>query len=152
MNETLTFEVIEDCDGPEAKAIGEGLFAHRSAAMGYDATSQPLCLVHRDGSGRILGGLVGEVVLDWFYIEKFWLDDSLRGQGLGSRMLAQAEIAARQRGAVGVHLNTSSFQAPSFYQQHGYVALGGLEGRPQGHRRYWFAKRFDGEDPRAPTP
>jgi GNAT superfamily N-acetyltransferase len=152
MNETLTFELIEDRHGPEAKAIGEGLGAHRNATLGYNAASQPLCLVHRDGSGRILGGLVGEVVLDWLYVEKFWLDDSLRGQGLGSRMLAQAEDAARQRGAVGVHLNTSSFQAPAFYQQHGYVAIGGLEARPEGHRRYWFAKRFDGQDPRAPTP
>lgn len=152
MNDTMTFELIEDRHGAEAKAIGEGLRAHRAAALGFTATSQPLCLVHRDPSGHILGGLVGEVVLDWLYVEAFWLDDSLRGQGIGSRMLAQAEDTARQRGAVGVHLNTSSFQAPAFYQRHGYVALGGLEGRPQGQRRYWFAKRFDGQDPRAPAP
>jgi GNAT superfamily N-acetyltransferase len=150
MNGTLQFELIEDRAGPEAKAIGEGLGAHREAALGRKAASQPICLVHRDGAGRIQAGLVGEVVLGWMYVEKFWVDGSQRGQGIGSSMLAQAEAAAEARGAVGVHLNTSSFQAPAFYQRHGYISLGGLEGRPEGHCRYWFAKRFDGKDPRAP--
>jgi ribosomal protein S18 acetylase RimI-like enzyme len=144
----MTFELVEDRFGPEAQAIGEGLSAHRGAQVGFEPTSQPICMVHRDADGKILGGLVGEVVLDWFSLDKFWLDDSLRGQGIGSRMLAEAEAAAQARGAIGAFLHTSSFQAPAFYRKHGYVELGCLEGRPAGHRRHWFAKRFDGGDPR----
>ncbi|MDB5370114.1 MAG: putative acetyltransferase [Roseomonas sp.] len=146
----MPFELIEDRLGPEAQAVGDGLSAHRTAALGFPVTSQPICLVHRDETGRILAGLVGEVVLTWFAIEKFWVDESLRGQGLGSRMLAEAEAAARERGAVGVHLHTNSFQAPAFYRRHGFTEMACLEGRPAGHRRYWFARRFDGGDPRAP--
>ncbi|EHM03370.1 acetyltransferase, GNAT family [Acetobacteraceae bacterium AT-5844] len=149
MTDTLRFELIEDRAGPEVEAIRAGLEAHRTRALGFAARSQPLCLVHRDSQGHVQAGLVGEVVLSWLYVEKFWVDESLRGQGIGSGILAQAEEAARARGAVGVHLNTSSFQAPEFYKRQGYVSIGGLAGRPEGHARYWFAKRFDGQDPRA---
>ncbi|MBC9179154.1 GNAT family N-acetyltransferase [Pseudoroseomonas ludipueritiae] len=144
----MDFELIEDRQGPEARAIGENLTAHRIGALGFEPVSQPICLVHRAPDGRLLAGLVGEVMLEWLYVEKFWVDDSLRGQGIGTRMLAAAEDAAKARGAVGVTLNTSSFQAPAFYRRHGYAELGRLEGRPAGHQRFWFGKRFDGKDPR----
>nr|WP_237182266.1 GNAT family N-acetyltransferase [Roseomonas marmotae] len=142
--------MIEDRASPEAEAVGRNLSAHREAALGRGVVSQPVCLVHRGPDGRLLAGLVAELVLDWLFVERFWVDDSLRGQGIGGRMLAQAEAVARARGAAGVHLNTSSFQAPGFYRRQGYTELGCLEGRPAGHRRYWFAKRFDGTDPRPP--
>jgi ribosomal protein S18 acetylase RimI-like enzyme len=144
----LDFELIEDRQGPEARAIGENLSAHRTKTLGFEAVGQPICLVHRAADGRMLAGLVAEVMLEWLFVEKFWVDESLRGQGIGSRMLAAAEEAARARGAIGVTLNTSSFQAPDFYRRHGYVELGRIEGRPAGHQRFWFGKRFDGKDPR----
>jgi ribosomal protein S18 acetylase RimI-like enzyme len=144
----LDFELIEDRQGADAKAIGENLAAHRVKALGFEPVSQPICLVHRAPDGRMLAGLVAEVMLDWLYVEKFWVNESLRGQGIGTRMLAAAEAAGRQRGAIGATLNTSSFQAPEFYRRHGYTELGCLEGRPAGYRRYWFGKRFDGADPR----
>jgi GNAT superfamily N-acetyltransferase len=144
----LEFELIEDRQGPEAQAVGKNLGAHRWQSLGFEAASHPICLVHRAPDGRLLAGLVAEVTLDWLFVEKFWVDESLRGQGIGTRMLAAAEEAGRERGAIGAHLYTSSFQAPAFYRRHGYAELGALEGRPAGHRRYWFGKRFDGGDPR----
>lgn len=145
----MDFELIEDRQGPEAREVGENLTAHRVRALGFAPVSQPICLVHRAPDDRMLAGLVAEVLLDWLYVEKFWVDESLRGQGIGSRMLLAAEEAAKARGAVGAMLNTSSFQAPDFYRRQGYTELGRLEGRPAGHQRYWFGKRFDGRDPRS---
>jgi GNAT superfamily N-acetyltransferase len=144
----VQFELIEDREGAEARAVGENLGRHRAQALGGAPASQPLVLAHRAADGTLLAGLVAEVVLDWLFLEKFWVDDSLRGQGIGSAMLGQAEAEARKRGAVGVHLYTSSFQAPAFYHRHGFTALGTLGGRPAGHTRFWFGKRFDGGDPR----
>jgi GNAT superfamily N-acetyltransferase len=144
----VEFDLIEDRSGPEARAVADNLSVHRTAALGTEPVGQPICLVHRAPDGRIVAGLVAEVMLDWLFIEKFWVDESLRGQGVGSRMLEAAEQAARARGAVGAHLYTSSFQAPAFYRRHGYTELGCLEGRPAGHQRHWFGKRFDGQDPR----
>ncbi|MFC7551526.1 GNAT family N-acetyltransferase [Pseudoroseomonas wenyumeiae] len=144
----MDFELIEDRQGPEARTIGENLTAHRTKALGFEAISHPICLVHRAPDGRLLAGLVAEVMLEWLYVEKFWVDESLRGQGIGTRLLTAAEEAGKARGAVGVTLNTSSFQAPAFYRRQGYTELGRIEGRPAGHQRFWFGKRFDGADPR----
>jgi ribosomal protein S18 acetylase RimI-like enzyme len=152
VNDALTITLIEAADTPEAKAIGQGLGAHREAVLGQVVQAQPLCLACRDSTGALVAGLHGEVVLDWLYVANIWVSESLRGQGIGSRLLARVEAEAQARGAVGVHLYTSSFQAPDFYSRHGFTCLGGLAGRPAGHDRFWFAKRFDGQDPRATLP
>ena len=142
---TPAIELISDTRGAEAEAIQRGLRRHREAAFATrpdGAASEPLCLLHRDGAGTVRAGLVGELALDWLFIDKFWVDDALRGQGLGAALLAAAEAEARERGAVGAHLYTSSFQAPAFYRKHGFREIGRLEGRPAGHDRFRFAKRF----------
>ncbi|WP_207416377.1 GNAT family N-acetyltransferase [Roseomonas haemaphysalidis] len=144
----MYFQLTEDRDGPDARAVGENLSRHRTQALGAAPVHQPLVLLHHGPDGALLAGLVAEVVLDWLFVEKFWVSEALRGQGVGSAMLAQAEAEARKRGAVGVHLYTSSFQAPAFYRRHGFTPLGTLAGRPAGHTRFWFGKRFDGGDPR----
>jgi len=134
-----------DAKGPEAEAIQRGLRRHRAAALPGRAdgtATQPLCFFHRDNAGEICAGLVAELALDWLLIDKFWVDKELRGQGLGTALLQAAEAEAKQRGAVGAHLYTSSFQAPDFYRRHGFREIGRLEGRPAGHDRFWFAKRF----------
>lgn len=143
---TARVEFVASKDGPEARAVLEGLSAHRAAALASMGSgvlvAHPLCFFHRDEAGRLRAGLVGEVALDWLFVEKFWVDEALRGQGIGAALLAAAEAAARDLGAVGAHLYTSSFQAPEFYRKHGFREIGRLEGRPAGHDRFWFAKRF----------
>ncbi|WBV42169.1 N-acetyltransferase [Pseudoroseomonas cervicalis] len=143
------FEFIADNAGPEAASVRAGLAAHRAAALPArpdSAGGPPVSLVWRDAGGRIRAGLIGDVTLDWLFIDKFWVDETLRGQGIGRRMLAAAEERARALGAVGAHLYTSSFQAPDFYRARGYAEIGRLRGRPAGHDRLWFAKRWDGAD------
>ncbi|MBN1956240.1 MAG: GNAT family N-acetyltransferase, partial [Anaerolineae bacterium] len=63
-------------------------------------------------------------------------------RGHGHRLLTAVEDEARRRGAKYAHLDTFSFQAPDFYEQHGYRVFGELEDFPPGHRRYYFTKRL----------
>lgn len=145
MSAAAGIEFVADNKGPEAQAVLAGLAEHRRAAMVARPgalVSHPLCFLRRDEAGTVRAGLVGEVTMDWLFIDKFWVDERLRGQGTGTALLAAAEAEARRLGAVGVHLYTSSFQAPGFYRKHGFREVGRLEGRPSGHHRLWFAKRF----------
>ena len=54
--------------------------------------------------------------------------------------LGLAEEQAQARGCKGVFLYTYSFQAPGFYQKHGYQLMGVLEDCPPGHQRYYLKK------------
>jgi GNAT superfamily N-acetyltransferase len=62
--------------------------------------------------------------LQWLRIEVLFVDEAVRGQGIGSRLLLQAEQQARELGAKNVVLETFEFQAPKFYAKHGYSELG----------------------------
>ena len=78
------------------------------------------------------------------YIELLWLSARARRAGFGSRLINEAERRARRRGRRLIHLNTYSFQAPGFYEKHGYRRFGGLSGSPRGQSRHFYVKRLSG--------
>jgi GNAT superfamily N-acetyltransferase len=94
----------------------------------------------RSPQGRLLGGLILESYWRESYVELLWVAAKSRGTGLGSRLLQRAEDLARRRGSRMIHLNTFSFQAPRFYEAHGYRRFGRLSGSPAGHSRHYFVK------------
>ncbi len=73
----------------------------------------------------------------------FFLPESLRGAGLGSRMLQLAEDEARRRGCCAAMLYTISFQAPAFYERHGYRVFGTVDCHPQGTSRIFLKKALE---------
>jgi GNAT superfamily N-acetyltransferase len=96
----------------------------------------------RDGKGRLLGGLILQSYWRESYIELLWLSARARRAGYGSRLIKEAERRARRRGSRLIHLNTYSFQAPGFYEKHGYQRFGGMSGSPQGQSRHFYVKRL----------
>ncbi|PZW50796.1 acetyltransferase (GNAT) family protein [Humitalea rosea] len=132
----------EPPDSAADTAIHEGLVAYNGAATGHHTARARLFLTARDAEGRLLGGVKGEVAMDWLYIDRLWLEAEARGQGLGTRLLAAIEDAGRAHGAIGAHLFSSTFQAPGFYIRHGYAEIGRLADRPPGQDRVWLSKRW----------
>ncbi len=97
------------------------------------------CFV-RNEDGQIIAGVSGYTWAGMAEIEFLWVDDSLRGQGVGSRLLAAVEAEARQRGCALVITSTYSFQAPEFYRRHGYEVMGTIKECPPGHTNFWLKK------------
>jgi GNAT superfamily N-acetyltransferase len=97
------------------------------------------CFV-RDDAGQIIAGISGYTWAGMAEIEFLWVDDSLRGQGVGSRLLSAVEEEARQRGCALIITSTYSFQAPEFYRRHGYEVVGKIEECPPGHLNFWLKK------------
>jgi ribosomal protein S18 acetylase RimI-like enzyme len=99
-----------------------------------------LCVFARDDSGAIIGGICGRT--SWNYLEVLflWVDETQRGAGLASSLMAAAETEARKRGCGHAQVDTFSFQAPGFYQKLGYREFGRLEGYPDGRQRHYLHK------------
>jgi GNAT superfamily N-acetyltransferase len=111
-------------------------------AQAGESNFQRICYVLEDQEGEIVGGVLGEIYWGWFYLDLIWVGEALRGCGYGGQLLQTAEEGARERGARYVYLDTFSFQAPEFYEKHGYRVFGELGDFPQGHRRYFLTKEL----------
>ena len=130
---------IHQLDSPAWEEIGGALTAYNTQQAGDD-NAKRLCYVVKGSDGEILAGVIGVVYWDWLSLDLMWVREDLRGQGLGGRLLEQIEVEARKQGARHVHLDTFSFQAPGFYQKHGYTVFGELDEFPSGFQRFYMTK------------
>jgi GNAT superfamily N-acetyltransferase len=101
-----------------------------------------VCIILYTPHQDIAGGLIGETHWGWFYINLMFIKEELRNRGFGHRILTLAEEKARQYGANHAYLDTFSFQAPGFYEKHGYRVFGELKDFPPGHQRYYLTKQL----------
>ncbi|WP_208560059.1 GNAT family N-acetyltransferase [Marinilactibacillus kalidii] len=90
---------------------------------------------------QVLGRIVGHVQWDHIKIELFYVSKQTQGKGIGSKLLAHVETIARDEHYRYVYLETMSFNAPAFYQKHGYEIIGQIENSPlPGETRYFMKK------------
>ena len=123
-------------------AILKPLLVHNLSQAG-DPKPEICSLVIRDHqTNEIIGGIIGEIFYDWLFVELLAIPKEVRGQGIGSRLLRMAEDVAREKGCLGIWLNTFDFQAPSFYEKHGFTEFGRLNDFPLGHKRFFLQKRL----------
>lgn len=128
-----------EADPADVDVIYQGLRAYNEAHAGPGGFRKVYLFV-RDAAGAVRGGLLGRQLWGWLHVEMLWVDEPLRGAGLGSRLLAQAEAEARAAGCTRVFLDTFEFQARPFYEQLGYSVYGVQEDFPTGSRRYYLWK------------
>ena len=112
--------------------IGRRLREFNYTYVGEYPATEYIRLNARDAHGSVVGGIRAVVTLYWLRIEVLWVDEAARGRGIGSRLLAEAERLASEMGARNAALETFEFQAPRFYQKHGYEEVARLEGYAKG--------------------
>lgn len=100
----------------------------------------PVAIFLRDDGGDIRGGVTGGVWGGWLHIVGLWIDEELRGRGLGRELVLAAEAEGRAAGARRAFLETHSFQAPGLYRKLGYVAFAEIEDYPPGASQVFFRK------------
>jgi len=115
-------------------------------AFNFEATripyaSQPVNLFLRTESGEIKGGLIGRVLAGWVHIGTLWVDVEYRHRGYEAQLMRNTEEEGRRKGCKYVWLDTSEFQARSFYGRLGYTSLGVPHDHPLGHTHYFMYKR-----------
>lgn len=132
-----------EADVRDVETVHSGLEAYNDAHAG-PARFRKVHLFVRDAAGTVRGGLFGRHVWGWLYVELLWVEESVRGNGLGTQLLMEAEREALEAGCTRALLDTFDFQAPTFYRRRGYSVFAVLEDFPPGHRRYYLQKELVG--------
>ena len=138
--------VMEMTDAPDAAvlaAIQTPLLAYNRARCAVDPKHRFLAITLRDPeSMEVIGGLWGVSYFSYLFIEFLVVETRFRGEGWGSRLMAQAEDEARRRECHSMWLDTFDFQARPFYERLGFAVFGTLDEFPPGHQRFFMVKKL----------
>jgi len=139
---TSVLTLTDNPDAAAVSAIESGLNRFNEEQAGY-WDWRPLAVMVSDSAIKeVIGGLLGHTSLGVLFIDLFFLPESVRGQGIGSRIIEQAEQEAKRRGCCAALLYTINFQAPGFYERHGYRAFGKVDCQPPGTSRVFMTKQL----------
>ena len=132
---------LENTESQKSQIIGD-LIRSYNRSKREAAESEPLNIYVEDDSGELMAGLVAETFGNWLEIEYLFVKEDLRAQGIGSQLLQQAESEAKKRNCRFAFVNTYQFQAPSFYQKHGYQEVFTLKDYPCTGQRHYYQKEL----------
>ncbi|MBW4846147.1 MAG: GNAT family N-acetyltransferase [Lachnospiraceae bacterium] len=135
----MNFEITDKIKEQDEKIIYQGLLEYNLARI-EDKNPRDLGIYLQDETGEKVGGLIGNTHGNWLLVKYLWVREDQRGQKIGSALLKQAEETAKERGCRYAFLDTFSFQAPAFYEKHGYMSVFTLEEYPVTGKRYYFTK------------
>jgi GNAT superfamily N-acetyltransferase len=132
--------VIRDtATNAEVGELRDAVHEYNFATTGYRDGRSLSCFL-RDDAGALVAGIDGFTWGGYARVDYLWVAEPLRGQGLGSRLLAAAEEEARLRGCGTIVLDTHSFQAPHLYPRRGYREIGTTTDTPRGYLQTLFQK------------
>lgn len=132
---------LENTESQKAQEIGN-LIRSYNRSKREKAESEPLNLYIEDEQGQLMAGLVAETFGNWLEIEYLFVKEDLRGQGIGSQLLQQAESEAKKRNCRFAFVNTYQFQAPAFYQKYGYKEVFTMKDYPYTGQRHYYQKEL----------
>jgi GNAT superfamily N-acetyltransferase len=134
--------VLTDAPSEAAqRVITEGLDDYNAAQAGY-RDWRPLAVLVHEKDERVVGGMLGRTSLGLLFVNLVYLPEGVRSRRIGSEMLRMIEEEAVRRGCRSGILMTISFQAPGFYERHGWRELGRVECEPVGTHRIVMTKSF----------
>ena len=124
----------------DVQYLEDRIYEFNSNATGI-ADGQLLAFFVRERD-RIVAGICGNTWGGTCEVRQFWVEESQRHRGLGTKLFQAAEQEARRRGCTQIVLMTFSFQAPAFYARHGFEVVAALDEHPRGHRNLLMRKRL----------
>ena len=135
----LTLALEPAPDRAIIRAIASGLDTH-NALFTPLAGWTPHWIIGRDEGHAVQAGVQFIISLDWLFLRWLWVAEPHRKLGIGSQLLSGAEETARKSDCRAAYVDTFQFQAPEFYERHGYREFARLLDFPRGHPRVWLSK------------
>ncbi|MGE5943275.1 MAG: GNAT family N-acetyltransferase [Flavobacteriales bacterium] len=102
--------------------------------------NKPIEIIARNSNGEIIGGLYGRSIWGTLEIKTFVVKTENRNEGIGRKLIIEAEKEAKNRNCRFISLDTFSFQAPEFYEKLGFKKIGTESDFPKGFAKYYYRK------------
>ena len=123
------------------KELSTGLLSHH-ASQGPPRTWQKYCIFLKDKEGKAHAGIIVTFLWNGMHIDSLWVENALRGQDYGNKLMKMAEDEAIKRGCTIAYTDTFTWQAPSFYEKLGYSLYGKLDDFPKGNSLSYYSKKL----------
>ena len=95
-----------------------------------------------DENKEVIAGVAGWTWAGVCEITQLWVNEKVRKNGIGEMLLQEVEVEAKNKGCHIILVKSYSFQAPHFYEKHGYNVEHILNGFPEGHNYYILTKKI----------
>ncbi len=131
--------VIDEQPNPENDSIlTDRLFKYETEELLHDVPKH-ISIYLKDENQKIVGGVLIWIHIESIYIPTVWVDESLRQQGYGKKLLQAAESEGVKRGCKYVTLS-ANFESATFYTKHGYYVIGEIKNYIFNHTKTYFRK------------
>ena len=128
-------------DDPRLAMVENGLDAYNLEFAPQALEVEPFAYIATDNQGNFAGGARGKIFAGWMNISL--LLAASPKQGLGSKLMHAMEALAHQKQCRGIRVDTFAFQAPKFYEKHGYQRYAEIPDYVNGHSRIFYLKRLE---------
>ena len=136
----LKFETIEgEPNEADMKVLVDGMLSYH-ASKGHPRKVDKCSVTIKNDDGKLVGCVMVSFLYNGMEIGSLWVDESMRGQGLGQKLMKMAEDEGKKRGATFAYTNTFTWQAPGFYEKLGYALYGKLEDFPPENQLSYYRK------------
>lgn len=130
----------ESASPQEEGVLLEGII--REAAKKGMSPIVPFAFFVKDPSGQIVAGVKGSCLYGCLYVDSLWVDEGLRKQGWGTKLIHDCEKLGRERQCTFVSLTTMDWEALPFYQKLGYGTEFVREGYENGSKMLVLRKEL----------
>ncbi len=139
-NSGTRFRLSLGSDG-DAKVIVNGIHTYSEA---YEPKYECVAFYKKltDKDGRRIAGVIADVNKgDYCFVDAVFVEEPLRRQGLGTRLLREAEAFAKENDTSMVLTYAGDWNL-GFFQKNGYLLRGELKDVPKGHDCYELYKNL----------
>lgn len=135
------FEYQEEPIQEDEQVLNDGISDEATLKKNMERI-KPFRIFIKDAHGIVFGGASGTIFYGSLYVDMLWLKEELRHQGLGRKLMMEAEKIGRDRQCTFVTLNTMDWEALPFYQKLGYEIEFVREGYVNESKMYMLRKKL----------
>ena len=138
MSKSVSF--VFDNESPDmTQDVVEGLHQFNVQFLG-EYGSEKIQLFALDENEKVVGGFLGNVLVNWLYVDVMWIHEDWRGERIGATLMEKGMAKAGELGATRAYLDTMQFQAAPFYEKLGFRELMRFEKFANGYDRIVMVK------------